>query len=485
MTKKNKNSLISAMEQETNYSLTDNGALTHASSLDAHVDFFFVGPVAKKNPADAVNLFKKAYHTDAGLALRVLQWLRDVRGGAGARQAFRDCLAWLCHYEPTHAKAILSKVALIGRWDDVLVGLSVLTGVRGNPEVYQHTINLIRNALLVEKNGLAAKWMPRRGANFHKVASGLGLSVSAYRKLIVGLSKTVEQQMCAKEWDEVNYSHVPSVAFARYRNAFKRHDAERFADFLSAVEKGEAKINASAVFPHDVIREVNPYRNLSEIQKKAIDQQWKALPNYVAPNKSALVIADVSASMGFPVSGSVTALHVCISLAMYMAERLGGPFKDHFITFSSNPSLQKLVGDSIVDRVNQLARAHWEGSTNIQGAFQLILNTAVKHGIPESEMPTTVIAISDMEFNQCGRNTNLEGIKAQYKAAGYTMPNLVFWNVNGRAGNSPATINDKGVALVSGYSPAILGSIFDTDAFDPINIMLKAVMKDRYAIDLT
>lgn len=478
------NTLLTAMKQETNFGLTENGALTNLSSLDAHVDFFFVGPVAKQNPADAVNLFQKAYHTDAGLALRILQWVRDVRGGAGARKAFRDCLAWLVSAYPRHAIAILSKTALIGRWDDVLVGMN------GNKLVRAHTIELIRNALIVEKNGLCAKWMPRRGQYFYELQHELGMTKSAYRKLLSGLSKTVEQQLCANEWDEVNYSHVPSVAFARYRNAFKRHDLDRYTEFLGAVEKGEAKINASAIFPHDVVKDLptNSWYglNVNEVQRKAIDLQWKSLPNYIKNDESALVVADVSGSMAFPVSGSTTALHVCIALAMYMAERLKGPFKDHFLTFSTTPQLQALVGDSIVDRYQQLLTAQWEMSTNLQSAFNLILNTALKNKISQEDMPSTVIVLSDMEFNSCvGGSRNLDAIKAKFAAAGYEMPKLVFWNLKGRQGNSPATTNDKNVALVSGYSPAILGSIFETDAFDPINVMLKAVMVDRYAIDLT
>jgi len=476
------NKLAQAMQKESNYSYTDNGALTHASSLDACLDFFFVGPVAKKKPADAVEAFKRAYATNRDVALRILQWLRDARGGAGARQAFRDCFAWLMDHKASDAIAVLDKVPAIGRWDDTLVGL-----FSSNRDVQDHVIDMIRDALLAE-NGLAAKWLPRKGPMAAAIRSQLGLSPKDYRKTIVELSKTVEQQMCANEWDQINYSHVPSVAFARYKNAFKKHDHDRFAKFANDANNGKAKINTSVVYPHDVIRNLpvswHSSTRIDEVTRSAIDAQWKQLPNYIDGKDTGLVIADVSGSMASNVSGSVTALHICIALAMYMAERARGPFKDTFLTFTNSAELQKLTGDSITNRYSQLLTADWHGSTNLQSAVDLVLNTAVKHNVSPDDMPKSLIIISDMEFNSCVNGTNLDTIKKKYADAGYDFPSIVFWNVNGRLGNVPATYDENNVALISGYSPAIMKTVFKASRINPVDIMLDTVMVERYDLPL-
>jgi hypothetical protein len=468
------NALLNGLRQEGNKAKTANGADTNASSLDACLDFFYLGPVCKAKPKDAVKAFQLAYAQDREVALRVLQWVRDVRGGAGARQAFRDCFAWLMDRNSHDAIAILNKTALIGRWDDVLVGL-----FSQHITVQKHAIELIRNALLEEKNGLCAKWMPRKGPIALALRTQLRLAPKAYRKLLVNLSTTVETQMCANEWDEVNYSHVPSVAFARYRKAFKRHDGERYADFVDAANRGEAKINASAIFPHDVVKLIRGRYAFDLPTRQSISAQWKSLPNYMEGDNTGLVVADVSGSMSSVTAGSSTALDICIALAMYMSERARGPFKDTFITFSDTPKLQHLKGD-IIDRYQQLQTAEWGFSTNIEAVFSLLLNTAMKNDVPPSDMPSMITIISDMEFNACTKGTALNTIRARYKKAGYELPKVVFWNVNGRANNVPATANDKDVGLISGYSPAILGTLFNTKRFDPISLMLEAVMVPRY-----
>lgn len=472
------NTFLNALQNETNFAETDNGGLTHYSSLNNNLDFFYVGPVAKKNPKDAVVSFQRAYAEDREISLRVLQWVRDVRGGAGARQAFRDCFAYLMDRAPNDAIAVLNNVATIGRWDDVLVGL-----FSEHSDVQQHAISLIRKALIVDQDGLCAKWMPRKGIISVALRAQLGLSPKGYRKLLVSLSNTVEQQMCANNWDDVNYSHVPSVAFARYRDAFKRHDEVRYADFVAAADRGEVKVNAGAIFPHDVVGTLLRRASVDLTTRHSISAQWKALPDYLEGDDTGIVVADVSGSMATVVAGGTTALDVSIALAMYMAERARGPFKDTFITFSNNPSLQTLKGD-IVDRYQQLKKAEWNMSTNIEGVFKLVLNTAVKNKITQDDMPKFITIVSDMEFNECTNGTTLDTIRSKYEEAGYTIPKLVFWNVSGRAGNVPAKADDKNVALVSGYSPAVVSKVFSAETITPMQVMLDTIGIERYDLKL-
>lgn len=480
------NALLNAIENETNYSTTENGALTHASSLDSVLDFFYIGPVSIKKPIDAVVSFRKAYAQDRELSLRCLQWVRDIRGGAGARQAFRDCLTWLILNHEKDAIAILDKTAEIGRWDDILVGLNSSASRR----VKFHVIEMIRKALMIDGNGLCAKWLPRKGEIAAYIRNGLKLSPVGYRKLLVQLSSTVEQQMCSNEWDKINFSHVPSIASKTYRNAFKKHQADRYSKFVEDAVKGNngAKINAQAIFPHDVIAQAfNTKRgNIDQTTRDAINAQWNNLPIYIENDSNILVLADVSSSMCFNVQGNTTAMEVSISLALYISQHMRGAFKDSFITFNNTPQLLKITGKDIVDRAHNVLNTPWGGSTNFEAVFDLVLNCAIMHSVPVEEMPEHILVLSDMEFNEASSNphTNFGMIEKKYKAAGYPMPKLIFWNLNGRSNNIPVTKNQKNVALISGFSPAILDVVFDRDNFDPINIMCKILGKDRYDLDL-
>ena len=340
--------------------------------------------------------------------------------------------------------------------------------------------------------GLAAKWQPRQGAEANKIRSYMKLTPKQYRKLLVGLSNTVEQKMCAQDWSGIVYPHVPSVAAGRYQKAFLKHDPAGYAKYKEKLVSGEAKINASVAYPYDVIRSLN------NGDKAVANAQWAALPNYLeGSDENILPVVDVSGSMsGVAVSGSVTAMDVSISLGLYTSERMGGVFKDQFVTFSATPELQKVSGN-LQQRYEQMARSEWGMNTDIHAVFKLILNAGVKHKVPQSEMPTKLLILSDMEFDQCvvsgnsgarGRHSSgdevsvsaMEMIEKEFAAAGYKVPQIVFWNLNGRAGNSPVTYNKVGAALVSGFSPSIVKSVLGGEEMTPLSILLKTVMIQRY-----
>jgi hypothetical protein len=186
-------------------------------------------------------------------------------------------------------------------------------------------------------------------------------------------------------------------------------------------------------------------------------------------------VCDVSGSMnGLP-------MDVSVSLGIYISERNQGIFKDAFITFSDRPKMNYLKG-SLSERMRQLSNADWGMSTNLQATFDLILNSAIRESLPESEMPTKLLIISDMEFDQADRNqTNLNSIRHKYSSKGYTMPEIVFWNVNGRLGNVPASVNDSGIGLVSGFSPSVLKSVLQGEIYSPEQLMLDTVDTARYS----
>jgi hypothetical protein len=459
------NSLVDALRTRDNQ--TENGMVTNSSTLNACVDLFFtIGAMRGQDKKRLVANFSKAFNENPLVALRTMFWARDVRGGAGERQIFKDLMVYLAENHVESLAKNLSYVAEYGRWDDLLV----LFGTKLDTQAK----NLIVNALN-ENNGLCAKWMPRKGKEAIALERYMKLTPKTYRKMLVEKTKVVEQLMCSNQWGTVTYEHVPSVAMARYGKAFGKHDATRF----DAYKNGDTKVNASAVFPYDVLK------TLQRGDQTMAVKQWDALPNYMeGNNERVLPVCDVSGSMSSPAgkNATVSCMDVCISLGLYISERNEGKFKDAFVTFSETPKLQYLNGN-LKDRYRQLQNADWGMSTNLEAVFTLVLDQATRFNLPESEMPTTLLIMSDMEFNQAtrSRQSALDMIREKYETAGYTMPKLVFWNIQSRnAGNFPVQVSDNGTALVSGFSPAILKSLLTGEDMSPIGIMNKTVNSARY-----
>lgn len=463
--------------------VTANGAVTNASSLNKCVDLFFL--VGASRGKDITSVFAGAMAEDSEVAIRVLEWARDIRGGAGERETFRKLFTYVLKNEPEIASRLMVKVPELGRWDDLFTAF-------GTP-LEREALRMIAFALNEVKDGLCAKWMPRQGPEANKIRAYMRLTPKAYRQLLVGLSSTVEQLMCAQDWTAITYPHVPSVAAGRYQKAFGKHDPAGYGKFKEKLVTGEVKINASAVYPYDVVR------SLKNGDKAVANAQWAALPNYLeGTNENILPVVDVSGSMTCAASGSVSCLDVAVSLGLYTSERMGGVFKDQFVTFSGSPTMVHLKGD-LSQRYAQMSSADWAMNTDLGAVFKLLLNSAVKHKVAQTEMPTKILILSDMEFDQCvsigGKSAGnrygnsgaspvsvsaMEFIEKEYVDAGYKIPQVVFWNLNGRAGNSPVTYNKTGTALVSGFSPSILKSVLGGKEMTPISVMLETVMVQRY-----
>ena len=468
---------LDALRQED--MVTENGMATNSTSLNACVDLFFnIGAMRGQDKQRLIATFSKAFNEDPKRAMKLLFWARDVRGGAGERQVFKDILVYLAENHDLALKPNLHLIPEYGRWDDLLA----LSGTYLEKEAF----TLISNALIAE-NSLAAKWMPRKGPIAEGLRKFTGLSPKQYRKTIVGLTNVVETKMCSKEWNSIDFGKLPSVASARYQKAFGKNAYESYSAYIASLVKGEAKINAGAVYPYDVTKSLN-YGNAS-----VANEQWKALPNYMeGTNDMILPVVDVSGSMSTPAGGSktVSCMDVAISLGLYISERNVGPFKDAFITFSSQPQLQVLSG-SLNDRYAQMARADWGMSTDLEATFKLILNQATKHKLSQDQMPNKILILSDMEFNAAtGRGYGREShwnptaqqmIEKMYSNAGYRVPQIVFWNIQSRNGGVPVAFDAKGTALVSGFSPAIMKSLLGGDIESPQQIMDKTILSERYA----
>lgn len=447
---------------------TANGMLARLGSANSNVDLFF--KIGASRGKDIVPQFVAALAENRELALRIAQWARDVRGGSGERQLFRDIVAYLEVNDVEGARSLMAKIPEIGRWDDMFA-FKVLRN---------EAFALIAQAL---KNGdaLCAKWMPRKGDDAVALRAFLGFTPKRYRKTLVSLTKVVESQMCAKDWNAINFEHVPSVASARYKKAFNRNAPEAFSAYVEKLKKGDAKVNASAVYPYDVLKGVRSNFNSDELAH--VVAQWNALPNYVG-DASVLPLVDVSGSMQCPVGGNtnLNCLDVAVSLGLYLADKNSGVFKDVFLTFSQEPEIVRLRGD-IVQKMHQMNNSNWGMNTDLVKAIKKILQVAVEGNVPQADMPSILLVLSDMQFDadQMFDMSAYQMIGREYQNAGYEMPRIVFWNLNAHD-NMPVRFDQTGVAMVSGFSPAIMKSILraDTDSLSPVKIMLDAVMDNRY-----
>ena len=457
---------------------TSNGMKALKNTGNDVVSLFF--KIGASRGKDIVPDFVGAYVQDKDLAVRVALWARDARGGAGERQLFRNILTYLEVNDPAMAMAMLRKIPELGRWDDIFAFKTVQ---------FKHAAFDMLKAALNKGDGLAAKWTPRKGELAAEIRNYFEWTPKFYRKTLVTLTKVVETQMCSNDWDNINFNHVPSLASARYKKAFNRHTT-KFAEYVNALVKGDptVKVNAGAVYPYDILKGMGTWGwsgRYSKTEQDHIIAQWEALPNFVG-DANILPMVDVSGSMTCTAGGkgSTTCMDVAVSLGLYLAEKNQGKFKDTFLTFSSTPEIMTLKGN-IIEKCNQMVKSEWGMSTDLHAAFDKILQVAIKGNVPQEEMPEMLLILSDMQFNSCTRfdHSAMEMIETKYANAGYTVPQIVFWNLNA-SDNVPVKSDKSGAALVSGFSPSIVKAILaaDMSEFTPRGIMMAAIMNPRYNI---
>lgn len=488
---------LDSLKKTANVATTENGAIVRNTTNSALLDFFSLGGAIRTRTAnDQVSMFARAWNENPELALKMLFYFRDARGGQGQRGAFRNQIKFLAEIDPAVLRKNLENVPFYGRWDDLYTLVDT--------DVSDDVFNLIRLQLESDlenmKNGesvsLLAKWLKSENASSketrhlaHMTRRALDMSPKQYRKTLSSLRKyidVVERKMSAKDWNSINYSAVPSNAMLKYGKAFGRNDGERFREYLSAVNSGGEKINASVLYPHEIVAktgaiDLNWYRgnNDQQISNEQAQAMWDALPNYIGEEENSIAVVDTSDSM------KPNAIMVSVSLGMYLAERAKGPYKDHFITFSAKPTLQKVKGTSLVSKIKGVSKAHWEMNTNIEAVFDLILNTAVKHKLSQEDMIDKLYIISDMQFDSATRGhradaTLFETMRDRFEAAGYDMPKLVFWNVDARHDQVPMSMDERGFQNVSGFSPSIFKNLMGGKFYGAYELMLDVITDERY-----
>ena len=468
--------LVQGLKSETVVTKTENGMKAYKSTSSACLDLFFLGGSYRtRADGEIVNLFTLALQEDKDMALKIIAYLRDAREGVGERRFFRECLKVLASREIDFN---LPYIAELGRWDDLLVFID--TPFQGQ------ALQAIADALH-DRNALCAKWMPRKGKESRILREFLKMYPKDYRKLLVSLTNVVETSMCRSEWSAINYEHVPSVANVKYNGAFLRNDETRRREFLAKAVKGEAKINAATLMPHQIIQLMMPTgegsihvregSNFSKVITKndTAIALWNNLKDVSKDSsRRILPVCDTSGSMrGMPIL-------VSLGLGLFLSERMPGIFQNSFVTFSKTPEIQYVEGD-IYEKLCQI-RAFHPSNTNLNAVFDTILKVAVKNSLSEDEMPTDIVVISDMEFDTAfnsPRDDAFAMIRKEYATHGYDMPNIIFWNVDARNDHSPISRNSKGVALISGSSQNAINSVMK-GVVSPIDVMESAVSVERY-----
>lgn len=492
--------MLNYLKQEANKTVTENGAATHITTESDCLDLFAtIGALRRESDSEIEARFIRAFTENRDIAMKLLFFARDIRGGLGERRVFKVILNWLAKNEPSTVRKNLTYVAEYGRYDDLLCLMDtpcekdMLDVIKVQFEADNAALN----------NGgevsLLAKWMPSVNASSpetvlcaKKIARHFGMNDANYRKALVSLRahiRIIENNLREKDYS-FDYSKQPSKAMYKYRKAFMRNDAERYNDFIGKVSSGEVRLHADTLAPYEL---VEPYindtytassrsfmRQISEQEKNLLNATWASLPDF-GSEENAIAVIDTSGSMYWDAKPMPAA--VALSLGLYFAEHNTGLYKNHFIEFSARPQLIEIKGDTFADRLRYVASFNEVANTNLEAVFDLILNSAVENNVSASELPAKLIIISDMEFDRCvsnARSTNFKNAKAKFEAHGYNLPDIVFWNVASRNRQQPITKNERGVALVSGCTPRLFEMVA-SGTVNPYAFMLEVVESERYA----
>lgn len=483
-----KNTLSNAVQ------FTENGAAGYVTTGKNIVDMFFKISSYRNMPESAIKAdFAKVYAENPDLAVKFAFYVGDIREGLGERRAFKAMIEWLSTVEKFDK--LIKYIPEYNRFDSLFV-------LRGTA-LENQMVKVIKQQLVSDKNdehpSLLAKWMPSINTSSPKTkelgrwfATQLDMTERQYRKTLSGIRQKlelVESKMCANEWNSVNYEHVPSKANLNYKDAFLKHDETRRRKFLEKVLKGEAKINSGVNFPHDV---VHKYGRCPSRKDDAIEALWANLKNTLTDAASnIMVVRDGSGSMTSTISGTtISALEVATALAIYFSERQTGEFQNKFITFSSRPEFVDLSKCKTLQEKLRVCNSYNDCSnTNIEATFDLVLKTAIQNNLKQEEIPTLLI-VSDMEFDQAtslGWNAResmfvplFKTIEKKFKAHGYELPKLIFWNVMSRTGTIPMKENAAGVGLVSGFSTNVIKAVLSNE-LDPYQAIVKILDSERYA----
>ena len=506
MMNQNQNVFANAAKTAASMTTTENGHAAASTTGSALLDLYGqVGALRGQDEKRICNLLDRAIAEDRLLATKIMFYARDCRGGTGEREVFRTMLRHMAIVKPMAVVANMELIPEFGRWDD----LYSLVGTPAEDNMWElisrQEIEDLKSLAMGKPVSLMGKWLKSCNASSSETKrlgkltrEQLGYSEKEYRKILKKLRdriRIVEAQMSRQEWDKIDYETVPSKAGMIYRKAFKKHDEERYSNYIRSVQKGEKKINTAMNTPQDLVHAYlsDGYYELADEEDPTIEAMWKSLPDYIQSDENVLCMVDTSGSMyGRPIE-------VSTSLGMYFAQRNRGAFHNLFMTFQSTPSFVSLDdGVSMLTNLKKTWDAPWGGSTDLNRACQSMLDMAIRNHVPQKDMPTRLVIISDMEIDQAAgryrwiRNENdfdfndilhVDELREMYEKAGYRMPQVIYWNVDSRDNHFQTRSDVPGTMLASGSSPRVFEAVMQMKDYQatPYDAMLEVLNGERYS----
>lgn len=486
-------SFLNDLINNSNKTLTQNGAITNRSSGTFCLDLFFsAGAMRQASEEQIAAAVTRAYAEDPVKTMKIIFFARDARGGLGERRFFRVAVKALAQFAPEAVERNVPYFAEFGRYDDLLVLLGTQCADAAMSVIRERLNADIASMREGGKVSLLAKWLPSVNASSkatrnaaRDVAARLGHSERDYRKTLSELrayADIIENRLRERDYT-FDYAKQPSCAMFKYRKAFIRNDGERYLGYLDAVNSGKSKMNASVLFPYDIIRGCLG-SDIPKEERLSLDTTWRNLPVF-GEGGNAIAVVDGSGSMTWAYKSSARPIDVALSLGIYFAEHNKGAFAGKFITFSNTPRVIDVIGKDIVEKARYCATFNEVSNTNLEAVFDLILATAVRSKAKQEELPEKIFIISDMGFDHCVESGNdltlYDTMKAKYKQYGYKLPDVVFWNVRSFGDNFPVRMKDSGTALVSGFTPALFDMVIGGE-ISPEIVMNRAIGSERYSM---
>ncbi len=479
--------MLNELKKEANMTKTANGAAAYRSTQSACLDLFAAcGALRHEEKAEIYHKFIRAYAEDPDTAMKILFYARDVRGGLGERNFFRTIIHELSDQKPLSVQKNLKNIPEYGRFDDLLQLLGTQCEKALTEYIREQLQTDLQNLQKGKEVSLLAKWLPSVNTSgtkeqAKKICKLLHMKEKDYRQTLSLLRAKIdipETRLCERDYS-FDYEKLPSKALFQYRKAFLKHDREYYEKYILDVMQNKKKMNASTLYPYELVRASMSSAPTELI--KPIDAAWNALPDYT-DGRNAIAVIDGSGSMyGQYGKNAIRPIEIALSLGLYFAERNKGKFANHFITFSTTPNLVEIKGETLQDKVRYCMSYNEVANTNLCAVFNLILRTAVKYQLPQSEMPELIYIISDMEFDigVDPHKTPLETARKYYEQYGYRLPQIIYWNVCAYRAQFPVDMNEKGVALFSGYSPSLFRQAMSCD-ITPFGMMKSILSSERY-----
>lgn len=491
---------------------TTNGAVSYKTTGSALLDLNNSVPLLRNKAIEylsnsnlialdtILSLFKESVMEDANYTMKWLMYLRDINEGLGERSSYRLILTEIASNVPELVFALLQtkKLQELGRFDDLIYVWDNTTNENSKGYIFNYLKYQLSEDILLDKSGesisLLAKWLPSENTTSRKTKKlatrfrkALGMSSKSYRRMLSTLRKNidvVERKMSNNQWGEINYQGVTSKANLIYRNAFIKHDPERRSKYLEDLSNGNVKINAGKMYLYDII---SKYKNRWDIEfDETLEALWDA-QEVPKDYNDILVVRDGSGSMTTDAFGTnVSVLDIADALTIYTTQHNKSKYyKDKFITFSGSPEVVDLSKcNTLRDKLSVLDEYDDWSTTNVESVFDLILETSIKNKVDAMDLPSTVLVVSDMQFNSAmgtrpDNDTLFEKIAKKFESVGYKLPKLVFWNVSSYNNTVPLQKNDNGLVIMSGFSKNNIDMILH-DNLDPLEV-LKAELDSKYS----